>query len=72
MVPGHLWPGGTWESHSVTSVLVEELTVGVVVGETVVDCVVVVEGVVVVVLVVVELQCSSSTQGRSPQSTSSG
>ena len=70
MVPGHFWPGGTWESHSVTSVLVEELTVGVVVGETVVDCVVVVEG--VVVLVVVELQCSSSSQGRSPQSTSSG
>ena len=70
MVAGHLWPGGTWESHSVTSVLVEELRV--VVEETVVDCVVVVEGVVVVVLVVVELQCSSSSQGRSPQSTSSG
>ena len=75
MAPGHVAPGGTEEEHSL--VLVSgELVVVVVSGALVV--VVVVSGALVVVVVVVDVvdvvdvQCSASSHGLSPQSTSSG
>ena len=61
MAPGHVAPGGTEEEHSL--VLVSgELVVVVVSGALVV----------VVVVSVVDVQCSASSHGLSPQSTSSG